>query len=182
MAKYDLKGASLTVSSGDTVPVVAVVKFGDGNITWTEASPHKYTLERGKMAGGEVTLADEVPVDVNLTATFDTVAYSSFDPATNAYTKAGHGYTVEDIIRGGKPTADGIPTLKSVDADSCKPYACEMVLEFDPATLYGAACVSGDAGVTYTFSPFRAESCQFDPKNGTIQVQGKVAAVRIPRT
>lgn len=182
MANMDLKGATLKISSGGNSPKVALLKFGTGNLTWTEARGINYELERGKIAGATIRLADQAPVDVSFTGRWDTVVYSDFDPDGNTYENAAdQTYKVEDILFGCTPSASGVPTLTSTDDDPCKPYACELVFEFDPTTIYGAACASSNQGVKYTFNPFRVESVQFDTNAGTIQCSGKVAAARITR-
>ena len=159
MARKSLKNATLTILDGTSVtPLEIAVQLGTGNITWTENYGYDYETERGNIANGTVRDADEQPVEVNVTATWENTYYGAGDATVVT--------PYEALKRVGAAAA-----WVTTGADACEPYACELQIEFDV-----------DCGSTLDeltrFTEFRCESCAFDISAGTLVFSGKSKEVR----
>lgn len=144
--------AALDVVSCSAAIKYIDVKVGEGTLTFSEKRNMQYTLDRGKL--DEVREGDEVPMDVK----FDFVWEYIKGPAI-----AGNP-TVPDALK----KIGLASTWISSDADSCKPYAVDLVV------LYVPACTGDQEEIT--LPDFRYEDLSFDLKAGTVSCSGKCNA------
>jgi len=121
------------------------VTIGEGNLTYSEQRTIEYTLDRGLL--DEVREGDEVPVDVSFDFTWTEMS----------------GGTIKDAIVGNTG-------FTSSDADTCRPYACDIVVTYTPSP---SGC--GSATVI-TLPDFRWESIDHDLRAGTFSISGKCNA------
>jgi hypothetical protein len=138
-AQLDLKFATIELIDGANTKVV--VKLGEGNLTWTERRNIEYTLDGGALS--EVREGDEAPVDVRLDAVWESITGST-SPV---------------------PIIKGLDSYVSSDTDACRPYACDIVVTYDPN------CAGGGAKIT--LADFRWEQVDFDMRAGTFSFTGK---------
>lgn len=138
-AVIDLKDATILLQDGNGARVT--VTIGEGNLQYTVARNIEYRLNRGLL--DEVREGDEIPMDVSFDAVWEEIT----------------GGSVTDIIKG-----EG--SYVSSDSDACRPYACDVILSYDPSC-------GGEASGSLTFADFRYESLQFDVRAGTISCSGK---------
>lgn len=124
------------------------IKIGEGNLTYSEKRTIEYTLDRGLL--DEVREGDEVPVDVSFDFTWTEM---SGGDAKDAITGAS-GYT-------------------SSDSDTCRPYACDIVVTYTPVPS-GCGSVS-----TITLPDFRWESLDHDLRAGQVSCSGKCNATAV---
>lgn len=160
VVRRSLRDAVLTIKDGTGTPLEVDVIIGTGNITWTVNTPNEYELDRGVVATGTVRAGDEVPLDVNLTCRYIDV----FSDITG-----GEDITpYEAMYKKGAAAA-----WVSAGADSCEPYAVDLVLVWTPV------CTGGTPKTveTVTFAEFRPDSCAFDPDAGTLVFAGKCKSV-----
>lgn len=125
------------------------LKLGAGNLTFSEKQTIEYVLDAGRI--DEVRQGDEVPMDVSLSCNW--MEYTG-------------SVAVEDALAGINTAAAWI---SSDTADPCRPYAVDLVFEYDPG------CGTIDPFV-YTLPYFRWESKDFDMRAGTFSVTGKCNA------
>jgi hypothetical protein len=147
----DLKDTFIVIQDGDSPVNSITVKIGEGNLTYAENRNVEYILDRGRL--DEVRLGDEVPMDV----TFDFV----WEYITGDTSPAGPP-TVEDALKQRGQAA----TWVSTDADLCRPYAVDMILQHVPN------CATGDQEFI-TFPDFRWDSLDHDLRGGAIAVTGR---------
>jgi len=158
MARKSLKNATLKILDGTTpVPLEVTVLLGTGNVTWTENYGYDYEPERGVIADGTVRDADEQPVEVNVTATWENTYYDANDSTSDSVTPYEALKNVGAAATGGWETTG---------ADACEPYACRLRIEFDVT----CGTVADELVV---FDEFRCESCAFDISAGTLVFSGK---------
>jgi len=148
MSQIDLKNCTFTLSDGSATAKTFEIKIGEGNLTWTVARNIEYTLDRGDF--DEVREGDKVPMDVSFDFVWEYLKPTSSED------------TIEGGIKGGTYVNPG---WVSSDADACRPYAVDIIVENDPG-----AC--GDTE-TYTFNDFRFESLAHDMRAGTVSCTGK---------
>jgi hypothetical protein len=141
----------------DNAPITAygkvneiTVKVGEGTLTYSEKRTMEYTLNRGTL--DEVREGDEVPMDV------------AFDLVWEYITGTTGAPTVEDALK----KIGEASTWRSSDTDACKPYAVDIVVEYEPDC-------TGDPE-TITLPDFRWEALDHDLKAGTIKCTGKCNA------
>lgn len=127
------------------------ISLGEGNCTWTVAKQFQYMLERGNL--GDVRKGDDVPVDIAVDSKYEFLKASSASGNPTPYEFVMQEGVAEDYI--------------STDADDCAPYAIDVIM------LYQPDCGSETKNEKVTFSDFRAESIECDPKAGTIKFSGK---------
>jgi hypothetical protein len=151
MAQIDLKQATVTIKDGDGNSLE--VRIGEGNLTYTEARNMEYKLNRGLL--DEVREGDQIPVAV----TFDFV----WDYLKGPSSASGSGGTptIEDALKKRGGAADWV----SSDADTCRPYAVDLVI------LYTPACATGDQE-EIILSDYRYESLNHDLGAGTVASSG----------
>ena len=143
-AQIDLKKATVTLSDGAGTPNTLVMTIGEGNLTYTERRNIDYTLDRGIL--DEVREGDEVPVEVSMDATWEFID-SDDSP--------------EKFMKG------GIAGAVSSDADTCRPFAIDILIVYTPDC--------GDSGITESISllDFRYEQIDHDLRGGTFSFSGR---------
>jgi hypothetical protein len=150
MAAIDLKRATLVVHDGAAASVT--VKIGEGNLTFSEKRNMEYVLDRGLL--DTVKEGDQVPVEVKFDFMWEYISGTTV------------GTGLRDIV-------SGTTNYVSTDSDACRPYACDVVLTYQPVP---STC--GDAE-TITFPDFRMESLDYDLKAATVSCSGKCNVTRI---
>lgn len=141
MAVIDLKEATITIEDGASASVEAIL--GDGNVTFTETVNREYRLNRGVL--NTVKDGDEEPMSVSFELEWEYLA----------------GATPYAIV---KNLADAYTSSDTVDP--CAPYACNIVIAYDPD------CATGDAE-TITFPDFRYENINGDLSGSQLSVDGR---------
>ena len=150
MAAIDLKKTTLVVHDGAAATIT--VKIGEGNLTFSEKRNMEYVLDRGVL--DTVKEGDQVPVEVKFDFMWEYISGSTV------------GTSLRDIVAGSSG-------YTSTDTDACRPYACDIVVTYQPTP---ATC--GDAEVI-TFPDFRMESLDYDLKAATVSCSGKCNVTRI---
>lgn len=130
------------------------IRVGEGNLTWSEKKPREYKKDRGRLY--QVRNADEEPMDVTMGFMYEYLTASSGDPPTP-----------EDAIKKRGAAASWVST----SPDPCSPYSVNIRLDHQPA---GCTATERER-VVLPF--FLYESLDHNPKDGTINVQGKCNAV-----
>ena len=156
-AQIDLKYALLKIKDGASNEIT--VKVGEGNLTWSENRNIEYTLDRGLI--DEVREGDQVPMDVSFDFTWEFI--------TGNDDSSGAPPTVEDALKKVGQAA----AWTSSDADTCRPYAVDIVVEYVPNCNDGSAAADKE---TITLPDFRWESIDHDLRAGTISVSGRCNA------
>lgn len=157
-AQVQARNAVLKVKDGASASIT--IKIGEGDFSWTEARNMEYTTDRGRL--DEVREGDEVPME--LTFSFNWTKVISTGTGTAATGTAGTGGS--DLIQNAIKGKSG---YVSTDADSCRPYACDIELTITPP------CTGGET--VYTFPDFRWEKFDSSLKNGTVNCSGKCNAL-----
>lgn len=142
-------------AAGEAVSCSALVnsleiKVGEGTLTFNEKRNMQYTLNRGKL--DEVRESDEVPMDVKFDLVWEYLKGSSVAQSPPS--------PLEALKKIGNAS-----TWASSDADSCRPYAVDIVV------LYVPACTGDQEEIT--LPDFRYEDLAMDLKAGTISCTGK---------
>jgi hypothetical protein len=168
--KVSLKDAVLflkTQKAGGTIEALAM-KFGTGNVSWSESEAVEYSNDRGKL--DDVREGDESPLSVTFNGVF-----------THSMSLSGEALTPYEILRANRiaqyhPDSvcaefEGYKESWLVDGGMCPPYATELELHINPllrcplnTTLQGSA---------YLFRFFRVEENGVDISNGEFNVSGK---------
>lgn len=141
MAVIDLKAATVTITDGAAGSVEAVL--GDGNVTFTETVNREYRLNRGVL--NTVKDGDEEPMSVSFELEWEYLA----------------GATPYAIVKNLGDTYTSSDTV-----DPCAPYACNIVIDYDPD------CATGDSEVI-TFPDFRYENINGDLSGSQLSVDGR---------
>lgn len=150
MAQISLKKSLMKLKDGTSpTPNSITIKFGQGNLTYSEKRTMEYLLDRGTV--DEVREGDDVPVDVKFEGKWDFVTSESGDPPT-----------IEDCLKNVGEASDWV----SSDSDACRPYALDIEVTYTPAC-------TGVYNEVITLSDFRWENIDHDLKAGTISVSGK---------
>ena len=157
MAQIDFKKCSLTIVDGSTNELE--VFFGEGSITWTENTPHKFILDRGLVATGTVRADDEQPMEVTINAS---MLYMKSD--------SGESVTLYEALKGIGGASAWVST-----SDTCEPYACNLQFVFD------SDCGSVKPEITI-FPKFFLDQVTPDPRGGTHGFTGKCKATVPTRT
>lgn len=156
---------SITISPGLVEAVVddqvftvygrfLAIRVGEGTLTWSEKKPREYKKDRGRLY--EVRNADEEPMDVTMQFMYELLTASSGDPPTPS-----------DVLKRRGEAAD----WESTASDPCSPYCVNIRLDHRPA-----GCTTFEVErVVLPF--FYYESMDHNPKEGSINVQGKCNAV-----
>jgi len=161
MAKIDLRDVTVILRDGTPVtPNELELVIGDGNITWTEQRPLEYSNDRGVI--DERRLADDVPLEVNLTVKLDYysgLTAGSVPSPMDVFYFEGHA-----------------STWLSTDSDPCRPKCVDLILDNIPT------CDGTDARETYVFPLFFAENVDFDVQSAQLSVRGTCLATRVIAT
>lgn len=160
--QIDLKQVELKLIDG-AMPTAneIIIKIGEGNLTYDESKTIEYTLNRGLL--DEVREGDQVPMDVS----FDLV----WEFITGNVDSAGVPPTVEDVFK----QQGNAATWTSTDADPCRPFSIDIVLEHVPTC--GAAAPTQEQEII-TLPDFRYEGLAHDLRAGTIAVTGRCNATK----
>lgn len=149
MGLIDFKYAKLTILDGTGTPNTLVVYFGEGNFSYSEQRPLEYKKDRGKVATGQVRLADEEPVQVTINASW-----------TEMRAASGGAVTAEEAVK-----KIGAASAWTTTGGACEPYSVDLQFE------YGGEC-SGTLGHRLTFSEFRYDKIDYDASGGTFVMTG----------
>ena len=152
---FDLKKCQLQLVDGSGTPKTLTVKFGEGNLTYTQRKNREYKLDRGKLATGEVRDGDDEPMEVSFDGVF-----------TKLTSSTGEAVSIPEFL-----DQIGAASSHATTGDACEPYAIDLVLSVD------AACGTIEDEII-TFDQFRYEELNGDFGEGTISVTGKCKAVR----
>lgn len=153
MARKDMKNGTLKIqdaAAGNSI----TVKFGEGNLTWSEKRNIEITPDRGVLSTGEVREGDEVPCEVKFEGVFEYYTASS-----------GGTETPRDAI-----TGQGEASAWTSVADDCEPYAVDLLYE-DNITC---GTIQDE---TIQFNTFFWEQIDFDLKAGTFSCSGRCKEV-----
>jgi len=146
-AQVDLKDAVITIKDGGSQ--TAIVKVGEGTVSYTERQVVEYTLDKGSL--DEVRLGDESPLEVTMGFTWQYIQNFS----------TGAAPTIEETIKGTGQASAWVST----DADTCRPYAVDIEIDLNPT------CSASHQ--TITLPDFRWEQMDHDVRAGTVQLTGK---------
>ena len=149
MAQISLKKSTMKLKDGSGTPKTITIKFGQGNLTYSEKRTMEYLLDRGVV--DEVREGDDVPVDVKFEGKWEYVTAETGDPPT-----------IEDCLKNVGEADDWV----SSDSDTCRPYALDIEVTYAPAC-------TGVQNEVIVLSDFRWENIDHDLKAGTISVSGK---------
>lgn len=156
-AIFDLKNAILTIHDGTpSVPLSITAKLGDGNFTWSEKRAIEYKKDRGLL--DTVRLGDQDPLDVKFEFNWVFILGDTGD---------GSGFTTS--IHDALTKQGGATAWISSDANTCAPYAVDLVLTYTPCALKTEVI---------TFVDFRYEQLDFDAKAGTVSCTGKCNVIK----
>lgn len=150
--QLDLKDVTITIRDGTTPTANEInVRIGEGNLTFSEKKTRDYLLDKGLL--DEVRNADEEPVDVAFDAVWDYITGT---------TGTGGVPSIEDALK----QVGAASTWISVDADLCRPYAVDVVIDHAPN------CTSQDSEET-VLGDFRYEEIAHDLRAGTFAITGR---------
>lgn len=151
----DLKDVTIKLQDGATPTANYIeVKIGEGNLTYSESRNVEYILDRGRL--DEVRLGDEIPVDVTLDFVWEFITGNT-STTTNLP-------TVEDALK----QQGNAATWVSTDADACRPFALDIILENVPN-----CSAPGQEQEVTTLSDFRYDSLDHDLRAGTVAITGR---------
>ena len=150
MAQISLKKSTMKLKDGTSpTPNSITIKFGQGNLTYSEKRSMEYLLDRGVV--DEVREGDDIPVDVKFEGKWDYVTAENGDPPT-----------IEDCLKNVGEASDWV----SSDSDACRPYALDIEITYAPSC-------TGVQNEVISLQDFRWESIDHDLKAGTLSVSGK---------
>lgn len=148
-------GAGTYVDDGviTFLPQEINIKLGDGNLTYTEQNEYNYELDRGAL--DTVTTGDEVPMEVNMSFTYEWIA-----------TGTNEAITPMDAIKHKGGAAEWV----SSSSDPCEPYCVDVEVVYTPY------CTGAEIETTL-FPEFRSESREVDFSEAAVSVSGRCNAV-----
>lgn len=154
------KTASISTSTQVACDIWTLMKFGEGNISWTSAQEINYERDRKKL--DDVNPGDEQPLEVSLEGKATFVTSLTSEPAT-----------IHEIIRG-KDLATQTMKFKGTGEPwlinyGCPPYACELELHIIPQLECPTLEVLGEA---HLFRFFRSPSIGWDPSTKRVACNG----------
>lgn len=155
-AMIDIKKATVYIRDGGvgTAQNELVVKIGEGNVSWTERVEREYMLDRGII--DEVRNGDETPMEVSLDFNWEYI---------QGKTGTGELPTIMDALK----KKGNASAWVSTDADTCRPFAVDIVIEYEPE------CGTGN-NETITFPDFRYEEISGDLRAATFSCSGRCNA------
>ena len=151
MSVIDLKNATIKVQ--DLNGLELEITVGEGNLNYTERRNIDYILDKGNL--DDVREGDQVPVEVSLALTWE--FYKGKGSSTDGTP------TPIDCFKQNGNAAHWVST----DSDSCRPYAVDVVVDYDPA------CGTDGLREIITFTDFRYEEIAGDMRAGTFSINGK---------
>lgn len=146
----DLKKCTMRIQDGSTTPNTLDIRIGTGNLTYAEKKTREYILDRGQL--DEVRDGDQEPMDVSFEFIWEFLKAASGDSVP----------TIEEAIKG----AGKASTWVSVDADTCRPYAVDIVLIHDPVC-------TGELKENIVLNDFRWEQLAHDLRAGSVSCTGR---------
>lgn len=123
------------------------IKLGDGTVKYDETVNMEYLMDRGKI--DEVRLGDESPLSVDFDFRWTNIVGTTGAP------------TFEDALKQRGDCA----TWVSADSDTCRPFAVNIEIHYDPG------CAGGAEDIVLPY--FRYEKLSHDTKAGKISCSGK---------
>ncbi len=155
MAVIDLKKVTITLQDGTSpTPLSIEVKVGEGNMSYTEKRTMEYIKDRGLL--DTVREGDEVPVEVKLDFQWE---YITSDEGAETP-------TVEEAL---KNTGAAEDWVSSAIADSCAPYALDLIFVYDPDCSGDDVT---DSKETITLKYYRWETLEHDMKSAQVSTSG----------
>ena len=146
---FDFKRATVILQDATSVtPLTLTVRFGEGNLSYTEQRPVDVIRNRGKL--DTLRDGDEEPVQVNLTAALEAITSSSGDAVT---------------LREALDQTGGASAWVSTAPD-CEPYAVNII-----ATLDYSGCGTMEDEI-FTLPDFTWTNRDVSLSDGTITLQG----------
>lgn len=159
--QIDLKDATLKLRDGSTPTANEIeIKIGEGNLTYSENRNIEYTLDRGNL--DEVREGDQVPMDVSFDLVWEFIKGDA--------SSGGAPPSVEDALKNLGNAASWVST----DADTCRPFALDIIIEYVPSCGAGA---QADQEII-TLPDFRYETLDHDLRAGTISCSGRCNATQ----
>lgn len=131
-------------------PHSLAIKNGEGTFSWTEKKTREYTKDRGILS--EVRNADQEPLEWSMDLIYE-------------FLEAESGETIP-TVREAFYREGAAAGWTSSDPDTCRPYALDIVIEYDPE------CEDVDKEVV-TIPYARFEQLDYDLSAGTIKASGK---------
>lgn len=153
----DVEVANNAVITYYQSPNTIEVTIGEGNLTYEEARPVEFTLNRGTI--DTVKLADEEPMSVSLEFTWEFIRSTGTVAAQT-------GATVEDALKFQGPCANWVST----SPDPCEPDCVNIRIANDPG------CGSTGLNEEILLPMFYYESLSHDLSAGTVSVSGRCKA------
>jgi hypothetical protein len=162
-----VKGVTATGSSQITVsPVLAVatavsgsvtfngrkleIKIGEGNLTFTENTPHDYILDRGLL--DTVRLADQEPMDVSFEFTWEFLSAVS----------ASGTPTIKEALKQTGEASD----WETSSSDPCEPYCVDIEVNYDPGC-------GGDNTELIVLQQFRPNTLEHNLRDSQVSASGQ---------
>ncbi len=151
MAQFDLKKANVDFVDGSMSPNILTLRIGDGTITYDEKRIMQYTLDRGKVASGDVREGNEEPLEVSFDLMWEFLRVASGTVVP----------TPEEALKN-VGAAEGWVTS---GADPCEPYCLDIRIRYEPG------CSTLNEFIT--LKEFRWETMNHEAKQGMIACKGK---------
>lgn len=160
----DLANAALFLLTRETEvatdDIWTLIKFGEGNMSWTLTDEPVYELNRKKL--DDVSAGNESPLEVTFEGKATFVCSSGTEPYTIHEILKGRNYTTGAKMFYGKPET-------WLSAYGCPPYAAELELHLIPQLECPLSSVEGEA---FLFRYFRASSIGWDISSKRVSVRG----------
>lgn len=155
MAVLDLKKVTVKLQDGTSPTKLNIsVKLGEGNLSYTEKRPIDYLKDRGLL--DTVRLGDEEPVEVKLEFLWEYITSDS-------------GATVPTVEEALKNSGPASAWVSSATADTCAPFALDLVFIYDP-TCSGAGVTFSKETITLKY--YRYETLEHDMKASQVSTSG----------
>lgn len=152
MARIDIKNATVSFKDGGSESVS--VKVGDGTLTYAETRNMEYLLDRGTL--DTVREGDQIPLSVSLDMVWEFLKSSTTTSVTP-----------EEALKQTGGASDWV----SSSADTCEPYAVDVVIDHDPT------CTTEELE-QITLPDYRWESLDHDLKAATLATSGNCNVTR----
>jgi hypothetical protein len=149
MAQFDLKFATVIFKDGGSNSLS--IKVGDGTITYDEKRVMHYTLDRGKVASGDVKEGNEEPMEVSFDLMWEFLRVASGNVVP----------TPEEVLK----QIGAASAWVTSGADACEPYCIDILIKYAPGC--------GTLNEFITLSEFRWENLNHEAKQGMISCKGK---------
>lgn len=141
-----------TPATGDVMTFISQrveIKFGDGNVTWTEAQEFEYQLDRGTL--DQVKEGDDQPLEVSFEFAYEYLKSSS-----------GGAITIRDALDQTGEAAEWVST----SSDLCEPYCVDI-------RLLNCVPCGTDEDEDVLFEEFRWDTRDFSVGDATVAITGR---------